>query len=160
MLRMRFGLRCLTAVEAIVSMAEKLKQACMNACSTPLTRKWSRRSHSLALLNNLSTLTLFLKRLTRRLAPWTTKSRPTFKACLILELFLCGMTGSAPNALTVSLTLDESYWASAKTVLAHTPCSFSFSSNGLMKRFSFKLQGSTVKARGSSELVQHAVWTL
>jgi len=101
---MSLGLCCLTAAKATTNMAEKLRQACMKACSSPLTRRWSRRSHSLALPNSLSTLTRFLKRLTRRLAPWTTKSRPTFKACLILELLRYGMTGSAPNILTVSLT--------------------------------------------------------
>jgi hypothetical protein len=54
---------------ATVSMAEKLRQACMKACSSPLTRRWSRRSHSLALPKTLSMLTRFLKRLTKRLVP-------------------------------------------------------------------------------------------
>src|SRR3990170_6948259 len=160
MLRMRLGLCCLKAVKATVSMAEKLRQACMKACSSPLTLRWSRRSHSLALLKTLSMQTRFLKRLTRRLAPWTTKSYPTLKVCLILELFLYGMTGSALHSLTVSITFAESYWASATTVLKLMPRSFSFSSNGLKHSFSFTLQDSTVTAKGSSELVQHAVCTL
>jgi len=141
MLRIWLGLCCLTAVKAIVSMAEKLRQACMNACSKPLTLKWFRRSHSLALLKTLSMQTRFLKSLTKRLTPRTTKSRPTLKPFLILELFLYGMTGSAPYSFTVLLTLDESYWASATTVLKPMPRSFSFSSNGLKHSFSFTLQG-------------------
>ena len=43
MLLMRPGLRCLTAVKAIVSVAEKLRHACMKAGSSPLTLRWSRR---------------------------------------------------------------------------------------------------------------------
>src|SRR4030065_1505725 len=113
MLRMRLGLCCLKAVKATVSMGENLRQGCMKACSSPLTLRWSRRSHSLALLKTLSMQTRFLKRLTRRLAPWTTESYPTLKAILILELFLYGMTGSGPHALPGSLTFPEAYLASA-----------------------------------------------
>ena len=76
MLRMRLGLCCLTAVKAIVSMAEKLRQACMKTCSSPLTLRWFRRSHSLALVNTLSMQTRLLKSLTKRLTPRATKSRP------------------------------------------------------------------------------------
>jgi len=60
MLRMSLGLPCLIAVRAIVSMAVKLKDACMKACDNPLTLKWSSSSHSLALPNTLSMLTRLL----------------------------------------------------------------------------------------------------
>jgi len=69
MLLIRWGRFCLAAVRATVIIAVKLKQACMKACSSPLTLKWSRRSHSLALLNTRSMLTLFLNRFARRLTP-------------------------------------------------------------------------------------------
>ena len=106
---MKRGLCCLAAVRATVIIAVKLRHTCMRACSSPMTLKWSRRSHSLALLNTLSMLTRFLKRFTRRLTPCTMKSRPTPNVFLILEHFLYGITGSAPYSLTVSLTFAESY---------------------------------------------------
>jgi hypothetical protein len=43
-------------------MAEKLRQARVKACSKPLTLKWFRRSHSLALLKTFSMHTRFLNR--------------------------------------------------------------------------------------------------
>jgi len=55
------------AVRATVSMVEKVRQACMKTCSRPLTLRWSRRSHSFALLKTLSMLTRFLKIIARRL---------------------------------------------------------------------------------------------
>jgi hypothetical protein len=87
MLLMKRGLCCIVAVRATVIIAVKLKQVCMQAYSSPLTLRWSRRSHSLALLNTRSTLTRFLKRFTNRLTPWMMKSRPTLSD-LTLERFL------------------------------------------------------------------------